>query len=70
MGVCRYFEVIAWKYSWSINSKFLFFSEGQEDLTDCNLNKSQEMESMDNGEDVKEHNLPSEEATGKGTVEF
>nr|XP_021136880.1 zinc finger protein Aiolos isoform X6 [Columba livia] len=38
-------------------------AEGQEDLTDCNLNKSQEMESMDNGEDVKEHNLPSEEAT-------
>lgn len=58
--------MIAWKYSGRINSKFLFFSEGQEDLTDCNMNKSQEMESVDNGEDVKEHNLPSEEATGKG----
>ncbi|KAJ7414360.1 DNA-binding protein Ikaros [Pitangus sulphuratus] len=34
----------------------------QEDLTDCNLNKSQEMESMDNVEDMKEHNQSNEEA--------
>ncbi|KAM3658313.1 zinc finger protein Aiolos isoform 2-T2 [Ammospiza maritima maritima] len=37
-------------------------AEEQEDLTDCNLNKSQEMESMDNVEDVKEHNQSNEEA--------
>uniref|UniRef100_A0A8C3UTI5 IKAROS family zinc finger 3 n=1 Tax=Catharus ustulatus TaxID=91951 RepID=A0A8C3UTI5_CATUS len=37
-------------------------AEEQEDLTDCNLNKSQEMESMDNVEDMKEHNQSNEEA--------
>ncbi|KAM6043042.1 zinc finger protein Aiolos isoform 8-T8 [Theristicus caerulescens] len=37
-------------------------AEGQEVLTDCNLNKSQEMESMDNAEDMKEHNRSNEEA--------
>lgn len=42
-----------------------FFSEEHEDLTDCNLNKSQEMESMDNVEDMKEHNQSNEEAGGK-----
>ncbi|XP_075027680.1 zinc finger protein Aiolos isoform X4 [Calonectris borealis] len=37
-------------------------AEGQEVLTDCNRNKSQEMESMDNAEDMKEHNQSNEEA--------
>ncbi|XP_074972933.1 zinc finger protein Aiolos isoform X2 [Phalacrocorax aristotelis] len=37
-------------------------AEGQEVLTDRNLNKSQEMESMDNAEDLKEHNQSNEEA--------
>ncbi|XP_056368098.1 zinc finger protein Aiolos isoform X5 [Oenanthe melanoleuca] len=40
-------------------------AEEQEDLTDCNLNKSQEMESMDNVEDMKEHNQSNEEAGGE-----
>ncbi|XP_051496111.1 zinc finger protein Aiolos [Apus apus] len=37
-------------------------AEGQEVLADCNLSKSQEMESMDNMEDLKEHNQSGEEA--------
>ncbi|NXS61844.1 IKZF3 protein, partial [Brachypteracias leptosomus] len=37
-------------------------AEGQEDLTDCNLNKSQEVESVDSVEDMKEHTQSSEEA--------
>ncbi|XP_010136607.1 PREDICTED: zinc finger protein Aiolos [Buceros rhinoceros silvestris] len=37
-------------------------AEGQEVLRDCNLDKSQEAESVDSGEDVKEHNQPNEEA--------
>uniref|UniRef100_A0A8B9TTF8 IKAROS family zinc finger 3 n=1 Tax=Anas platyrhynchos TaxID=8839 RepID=A0A8B9TTF8_ANAPL len=37
-------------------------AEGQEVLTDCNLNKSQEMESMENVEDMKELNQSNEEA--------
>uniref|UniRef100_A0A8C3P1E5 IKAROS family zinc finger 3 n=1 Tax=Cyanoderma ruficeps TaxID=181631 RepID=A0A8C3P1E5_9PASS len=37
-------------------------AEEHEDLTDCNLNKSQEMESMDNVEDMKEHSQSNEEA--------
>ncbi|XP_065555411.1 zinc finger protein Aiolos isoform X8 [Lathamus discolor] len=36
-------------------------AEGQEVLTDCNLNKSQEMERMGNAEDMKEHNQSNEE---------
>ncbi|KFV61056.1 Zinc finger protein Aiolos, partial [Dryobates pubescens] len=36
--------------------------EGQEVLTDGDLNQSQEMETVAPGEDVKEHNQPSEEA--------
>lgn len=46
------------------------FSEGREVLTDCNLNKSQEMESMDNAEDMKEHNQSNEEAGGKVEIGF
>ncbi|XP_055553739.1 zinc finger protein Aiolos isoform X9 [Falco biarmicus] len=37
-------------------------AEGQEVLTDCNLNKSQEMENMDIAEDMKEHSQSNEEA--------
>ncbi|XP_068023200.1 LOW QUALITY PROTEIN: zinc finger protein Aiolos [Melanerpes formicivorus] len=37
-------------------------AEGQEVLTDGDLNQSQEMETVAPGEDVKEHNQPSEEA--------
>nr|XP_025973640.1 zinc finger protein Aiolos isoform X5 [Dromaius novaehollandiae] len=37
-------------------------AEGQEVLKDCNLNKSQEMASMDNVEEMKEHNESNQEA--------
>ncbi|XP_037266931.1 zinc finger protein Aiolos isoform X7 [Falco rusticolus] len=40
-------------------------AEGQEVLTDCNLNKSQEMENMDIAEDMKEHSQSNEEAGGE-----
>lgn len=45
-------------------------AEGQEVLPDCNLNKSQEMERMDNAEDIKEHNQSNEEVEGKVETEF
>lgn len=48
----------------------IFLAEGQEVLTDCNLDKSQEAESVDSGEDMKEHNQPNEEAGGKVEREF
>lgn len=44
-------------------------AEGQEVLPDCNLNKSQEMERMDNAEDIKEHNQSNEEVEERGRVE-
>ncbi|XP_006022608.1 zinc finger protein Aiolos isoform X1 [Alligator sinensis] len=37
-------------------------TEGQEVLTDCNSNKSRDVENMDKGEDMKEHSQPNEEA--------
>lgn len=39
-------------------------------MTDCNLNKSQEMERMDNAEDMKERNQSNEETEGKVETEF
>jgi len=39
-------------------------------LTDSNLRKAQEMESMDNAEDLKEHSQSNEEAGGKVETEF
>lgn len=48
----------------------MLVSEGQEVLTDCNLNKSQEMESMENVEDMKELNQSNEEAGGKVGTEL
>ncbi|XP_019405862.1 PREDICTED: zinc finger protein Aiolos isoform X2 [Crocodylus porosus] len=37
-------------------------TEGQEVLTDCNSNKSRDVENMNKGEDMKEHSQPNEEA--------
>uniref|UniRef100_A0A8D0GI36 IKAROS family zinc finger 3 n=1 Tax=Sphenodon punctatus TaxID=8508 RepID=A0A8D0GI36_SPHPU len=41
---------------------------GPETFTDCNSNKSQEMENMDSGEDIKENSFSNEEETGEDLV--